>query len=140
MSPHGAGPAPTPAVAVGAVVIDEGRLLLVRRGRAPARGYWSVPGGKVEPGETLAEAVEREVREETALEVVCGPFVGWVERRGPGYHYVIMDFRADLDGPGADPVAGDDADRVDWIALDELDGVELVDGLREFLAEHDIIG
>ena len=67
-------------VAVGAVVVDHDRLLLVRRGRGPAQGAGRCPAARCEPGETLAEAVTRELREETGLEGVCGPFIGWAER------------------------------------------------------------
>ena len=77
---------PRPEVAVGAIAVDDDRLLLVRRGHGPAAGLWSVPGGRVEPGETLAEAVVRELGEETGLEGVAEQFVGWVERIGEGYH------------------------------------------------------
>ena len=131
-------PGPRPEVAVGAVVVDRGRLLLVRRGRGPAVGSWSVPGGRVEPGETLVRAVEREVAEETALEVTCGPFVGWVERIGPDHHYLIMDFLATPTGR-TDVVAGDDADAVAWVDLGRVPEVDLVDGLLEFLSEHRIL-
>lgn len=105
---------------VGAVVIDDGRLLLIKRGRGAAVGQWSVPGGRVEPGETLAEATEREVLEETGLAVACGTFIGWVERISGVYHFVIMDFYADLRTEGigpADASAGDDAAEVAWVPL-----------------------
>jgi len=125
-------------VAVGAVVIDRGRLLLVRRGRGPGLGEWSVPGGRVEPGETLAEAVEREVAEETALTVRCGPFIGWVERIGSGHHFVIMDFRAELIGSDG-ATAGDDAAEVAWVELDDVPDWGLVAGLLDFLGDHQII-
>ena len=103
---------------VGAVVTDEtGRYLLVRRGREPARGSWSVPGGRVEPGETDAEAVAREVREETGLDVEVLELVGYVERPGPdGSTYAIHDYRCRLTA-GSEPAAaraGDDADAVGW--------------------------
>ena len=81
-----------PEVAVGAVCAHADALLLVRRGRGPAAGEWSVPGGRVEWGETLHEAVVRETAEETGLEVVVDRFLGWVERIDETYHYVILDF------------------------------------------------
>jgi 8-oxo-dGTP diphosphatase len=126
-----------PEVAVGAVVVDDGALLLVRRGRGPAAGEWSVPGGRVERGETLAEAVVREVAEETGLEVVCGPLLGWVERISDDHHHVILDFEATL--LGGSLVAGDDAAEAAWIPAGEVTELRLVDGLAEFLADHGII-
>ena len=97
-----------PELCVGAIAVDEGRLLLVRRGRGQAAGAWSVPGGRVEAGETLAEAVLRELAEETGLEGVCDELVGWVERMGPDHHYVILDFAVTVLEP-REPRAGDDA-------------------------------
>jgi mutator protein MutT len=127
-----------PEVCVGAIVVDDDRLLMVRRGQLPAVGEWSVPGGRVESGETLVEAVVREVAEETGLEVVCGELVGWVERIGPGYHFVILDFHATVldDRP---PIAGTDAAEVAWVPLTELAERPVVDGLVEFLHDHAII-
>jgi 8-oxo-dGTP diphosphatase len=95
---------------VGAVVHDPvGRLLLIRRGHAPHAGAWSLPGGRVEAGETPEQAVEREVREETGLEVRAGDPVGRVQIRGDGVVYDVLDLACTLVGPGDDPVAGDDA-------------------------------
>lgn len=118
--------------------MDDDRLLVVRRGRGPAAGRWSVPGGRVEAGETLAEAVVREVREETGLEAVCGELVGWVERIGDGHHFVILDFRVQVLDAG-DPVAGDDAAEAAWVPLTEVADLALVDGLAEFLHDHGIL-
>jgi 8-oxo-dGTP diphosphatase len=99
---------------------------------------WSLPGGRVEPGETLAEAVVRELAEETAVEAVCDQFVGWVERIGTDYHYVILDFRVAVLAAGP-PVAGDDAAEAAWVPLGEVAELRLVDGLAEFLHEHGVI-
>lgn len=127
-----------PEVCVGAVVVDAEELLLVRRGRGPAAGFWSVPGGRVERGETLAEAVVREVLEETGLEVVCGDLLGWVERIGDEHHFVILDFAALL-LDHRDPVPGDDAVDAAWVPLPEVSSLDLVDGLAGFLHEHGVI-
>ncbi len=127
-----------PELCVGASGVHDDRLLLVRRGRGPSAGAWSVPGGRVEPGETLAEAVVRELREETALEGVCGDLVGWVERIGPDFHYVILDFAATA-LEAVEPVAGDDAAEAAWVPLSSVVDHRLVDGLAEFLHDHAII-
>ncbi len=127
-----------PQLCVGAIAVNAERLLMVRRGRGPAAGEWSVPGGRVERGETLAEAVLRELAEETGLDGVCDELIGWVERIGPEHHFVILDFRVSvLDG--ADPVAGSDAAEAAWVPLDEVAELRLVDGLAEFLHEHGIL-
>jgi mutator protein MutT len=128
-----------PELCVGALAVHDGRLLLVRRGHGPAAGEWSVPGGRVEAGETLAEAVVRELAEETGLEGVCDRFVGWVERIGPEHHFVILDFSVSLLDPSAAPVAGDDAVEAAWLEADALDGLRLVEGLRDFLEEHGVL-
>jgi mutator protein MutT len=127
-----------PEVCVGAIAVDADRLLLIRRGRGAAAGEWSIPGGRVEPGETLAEAVVRELAEETNLEGVCNDLVGWVERISEDTHYVILDFRVDvLDA--RDPVAGDDAAEAAWVSLHEVADLQLVEGLAEFLHENGIL-
>ena len=128
-----------PQVAVGAVVAVEDRLLLVQRAEPPAAGRWSVPGGKVEAGELLAAAVEREVAEETGIAVRCGSFIGWVERIAEGQHFVILDFEAHV-VPGGDaaPVAGDDASAARWVPTAELAALDLVDGLAQFLECHGV--
>ncbi len=127
-----------PQVCVGAIAVSRGRLLLVRRGHGPAAGEWSVPGGRVEFGELVAEAVVRELREETGLEAVCGAFVGWVQRVSADEHFVILDHRADV-MTDDEPVAGDDAAEAAWVDLDDVAGLNLVDGLAEFLHDHGII-
>ncbi|MFN2503269.1 MAG: NUDIX hydrolase [Acidimicrobiales bacterium] len=123
---------------VGAIAVLDDRLLLIRRGTGPAAGEWSIPGGRVEPGETLAEAVVRELAEETGIEGVCDRLVGWVERIGPDHHFVILDFAVTvLDPTGL--VAGGDAAEAEWVPLDDVLHRRLVEGLAEFLHEHGII-
>lgn len=119
---------------VGAVVHDgTGRLLLVRRGRPPHRGRWSLPGGRVETGESPERAVEREVLEETGLVVRAGRPVGRVRIQGDGVVFDVVDLACELVGPGAVPVAGDDAADVVFADADILDRLECTPLLRETL-------
>lgn len=126
---------------VGAIVVHDRRLLLVRRGREPGRGLWSVPGGRLEPGETLAEGCAREVLEETGLRVLPGVLVGTVERPGiDGATYVIDDVDCavatgtERDARGLPRVvAGDDADDVRWATYDDLAVLDLVPQLLDTL-------
>ncbi|GAA0406664.1 NUDIX hydrolase [Acrocarpospora corrugata] len=113
---------------VGAVIrAADGRLLLVRRGRPPGEGLWSVPGGRVEAGECDAEALVREVREETGLDVTAGGLAGTVIR--PPYE--IHDYYAAA--VGGELRAGDDAAEVRWVSDAELRRLPLTDGLLDFL-------
>lgn len=128
---------------VGGIVLDpRGRLLLVLRGQEPAKGTWSVPGGRVEDGETDAEATVREVLEETGLRVVVDRWVGTVERDAPGGAvYVIRDHLCRLEH-GVDPAAaqgGDDADQAAWFAPGELDLLHTSPGLVEALTGWGIL-
>jgi ADP-ribose pyrophosphatase YjhB (NUDIX family) len=132
---------PAPQVAVGAVALRERELLLIRRGHGPAAGRWSVPGGRVHFGEDLREAVVRELYEETGLEGVVTSFLGWVERIGTDpepYHFVILDFAVDILDPD-NPTPGDDAKEAKWVPFEELDQLHLVDGLEDFLTEHNVL-
>ena len=127
----------------GAVVRDAaGRILLVRRGTEPGRGLWSVPGGRVEPGESTEQAAVREVGEEAGLRIVVEALAGTVERPGPGgVVYVIDDYVA-APAPGVDPTdvrAGDDADEVRWVDAEELGRLPCVDGLLEALTGWDLL-
>jgi 8-oxo-dGTP diphosphatase len=138
MVPEAAGGAPLPVVAcVGAVVHDQvGRLLLVQRGREPALGSWALPGGRVEAGESPEQAVEREVLEETGLQVRAGALVGRVCLPGVGAVYDVLDFVCTLVEPDAEPVAGDDAVDALFADASTLESLacspHLVDTLRDW--------
>ncbi|MDL4819790.1 NUDIX hydrolase [Actinomadura opuntiae] len=125
---------------VGGIVRDgAGRLLLVRRGRPPGVGLWSVPGGRVEPGEDDAAAVARELREETGLDVAVGALAGSVDRPGPGgVVYEIHDYAARA--VGGELRAGDDAAEVRWVTPAELRELPLTEGLVEALETWGLLG
>jgi 8-oxo-dGTP diphosphatase len=129
---------PRPELCVGAIAVEEGRILLIRRGHEPALGAWSVPGGRVERGETIAQAVQRELAEETGLDSVCEHLVGWAERISDSHHFVILDFAVTIVTPAA-PVAASDAAEVAWVRLDQLSELALTEGLAEFLHDHGIL-
>ncbi len=124
---------------VGGVLHDDaGRLLLVLRARAPAAGTWSLPGGRVEPGESDAEAVLRELQEETGLEVAAGALVGRVAREGPGgSRYDINDYACTV--VGGTLTAGDDAADVRWVTRQELAGLTCSPGLVETLTDWGVL-
>ena len=113
-----------PIVAVGAVIIDDERVLLIKRANEPSKGEWSLPGGAVEVGESLEAALAREVREETCLDITVGPVVEVLDRIRRDevdrvvYHYVIVDYLCCRHGGTA--TCGSDADEVRWAALDDL--------------------
>ena len=113
-----------PVVGVGGVVIADGQALLIRRGHPPLEGEWSIPGGKLEVGETLVDAVRRELAEETGIEVRVGDLIEVFERifpdgKGqPKYHYVIVDYLCEVIGGAAR--AGSDVTDVAWVEESEL--------------------
>jgi 8-oxo-dGTP diphosphatase len=107
-----------PQVAVGAVVVSDGALLMVQRGREPAQGLWSIPGGRVEFGEYLADALVREVKEETDLDIEVGDLIGIAEVVGDP-HYVILDFGARVVGSNKPTPSGDVAE-ARWVTFEEV--------------------
>ena len=125
---------------VGAVVTDEqGRLLMIKRGHEPGTGLWSIPGGRIEPGETDAEALVREMLEETGLTVQPGRLLGRVRRPGAGRTVIdIRDYAVTVTGGTQRP--GDDAADVRWVAATEMDSLEITEGLIEALTEWGVLG
>lgn len=126
-----------PQIAVGAVVLREGSLLMVKRGRAPAEGLWTIPGGRVRHGEYLADAVRREVKEETGIDVEVGRLLGAFEVRGPE-HYVILDHLATAPET-TPPVAADDASDARWVPLAEIGALDCTPRLVETLRAWDVL-
>ncbi len=127
-----------PFLAVSAAIIRDGKILIVRRGRAPARGMFTLPGGVVEAGETLFEAVKREVKEETALEIEPVALAGHRELIGRDAdgrvqrHFVILSFAARW--VSGEPVLNDELSEAHWLAPHELAGRETTDGLAQIVA------
>ena len=127
-----------PRAAVGAIVLHEGRVLLVKRGTEPGVGTWSIPGGSIDLGETLGEAAEREVFEETGIRVEAGPAVYSFDRLVYDedgrirFHYVIVDVLSEY--VSGHPVPGDDAADAGWFSPSDLEGLDVslatLDALR----------
>lgn len=124
-----------PVCGVGAVVVDNGRLLMVKRGRPPGQGLWAVPGGKVDYGESMVEAVRREVFEETGLLVRPGRVLWAGDSIGPGeppsWHFCLVDFLCTVET--GELRAGDDAAAVEWVALDSATDRELTPTMYDLL-------
>ena len=125
---------------VGAVVKDDqGRLLLIKRGHAPGAGLWSLPGGRIEPGETDAEALVREMHEETGLVIEAGQLIGTVRRPAQdGAVLDIRDYAATVTGGSLRP--GDDAADARWVDASELASLPLTEGLAETLTGWGVLG
>src|SRR6185295_12226417 len=121
-----------PEVAVGVILFDEaGRVLLIERGHEPAKGRWSVPGGRVERGERLAEACLRELRAETGLVARLGPLCEVAEYIDEAHHYVILDYVATE--PAGELCAGEDAAAARFFTLAEVAGLPTTAGLLPVL-------
>jgi 8-oxo-dGTP diphosphatase len=127
-------PPPYPQLAVSAAIFRDGKILLVRRAKSPARGFYSLPGGRVEFGETLHAALHREVAEETALKIEIIDLAAWrevVPDTGGGGHYLIMSFAARWSA--GEPVLNDELDDYKWLAPDALGELKMTFGLQEVI-------
>lgn len=122
-----------PVPCVGVVCWRDGKVLLIRRGRAPRLGEWSIPGGRVEPMETLQTAALRELREETGVDAEITGLVEVYEIIEPGYHYVLIDYAATW--TGGEPVAADDASEANFVPFEEALNLVAHDDLRDVLVK-----
>jgi 8-oxo-dGTP diphosphatase len=123
-----------PQLAVSAAIFRDGKILLVRRARSPAKGFYSLPGGRVEFGETLHAALHREVDEETRLKIEIVDLAGWrevVPAAGGGGHYLIMSFAARW--ASGEPVLNDELDDVRWLNPDALGDLAITAGLQDII-------
>ena len=121
-----------PQVAVGAILTDaEGRVLLIKRGHQPNQGKWSVPGGRVESGEKLEQALLRELHAETGLTARCGALAEVLEYIDDHYHYIILDYL--MTEPAGELRAGEDAADARFVALDDIGSYDTTAGLLDVL-------
>jgi mutator protein MutT len=126
---------PKPEIGVAGIVFNQQQqVLLIKRNQAPASGLWSIPGGKLEPGESLPAACEREIKEETGLNTKALQIVAVVERQLEGFHFVIIDFLAELVSDNTvPPVAQSDVTEARWVSIDDLKNYPLVMGLADII-------
>ena len=129
-----------PVVGVGAIIVSEGKILLEKRKNEPSRGKWSIPGGLVELGESVEQAVIREVKEETGLDVEAPRLIDVVDNISSDakgkvkYHYVIVDYLVNI--RGGLPKAASDADELKWVPLSEVEEYDLTKSFRDFFQRN----
>lgn len=129
-----------PVVGVGAIILDGDKILLEKRKNAPSKGKWTVPGGLVELGERVEQAVIREVKEETGLEVIEPRFVDIVdhisldEKGAVKYHFVIIDYLVTV--KSGEPKAASDADALKWVPFNEVEQYDLTESFRRFFRQN----
>jgi ADP-ribose pyrophosphatase YjhB (NUDIX family) len=127
-----------PVLGAAAVIVHDGRVVLIRRGQPPDAGEWSIPGGAVELGEPVEAALRREVREETGLEITIGELLEIYERverdvdGGVRFHFVVLDYRCAV--VGGRLTAGDDAADAAWVDRADLDRYAIADSVRHVIA------
>jgi 8-oxo-dGTP diphosphatase len=123
-----------PQLAVSAAIFRDDKILLVRRARSPGKGFYSLPGGRVEFGESLHTALHREVDEETALKIEIVDLAGWREvlpAASGGGHYLVMSFAARWSS--GEPVLNDELDDFRWLPPDALGDLQMTGGLQEVI-------
>ena len=126
-----------PIIGVGALILKRDRILMAQRGKEPLKGWWSLPGGALETGETLVDGVRREVREETGLDIRPLGVLEIFERimrdasGAPEYHYVLIDYMCRVIGGTLAP--GDDVCAVEWVRLCDLPQLEITEGTLEVI-------
>ncbi len=129
-----------PEVAVGALVLRDNKVLLVKRNHPPAQGLWALPGGRVNLGETLQQAAQREIKEETGLDIIPGPPIysfDSIHRDSDGqvrFHYVIIDLLAEY--KSGTLKAGDDASEVGWFSLDDLEKIQVNESTKKLVKQY----
>ncbi|MDD5712843.1 MAG: NUDIX hydrolase [Smithellaceae bacterium] len=130
----------SPRVGVGAIVITDGRVLLVKRGVAPSQGLWAIPGGLLELGETLQQGAEREIREETGIVIKAGEpvftfdFFEWDQKGRLRFHYVIVDLAAEY--VGGEVAGASDALEARWLTVEDLASLDVAK--KTILALHKV--
>lgn len=129
-----------PIVAVGALIIKDDKALLVRRATQPLKGKWTLPGGAVGLGETLADAVRREIKEEVCLDIAVGDIVGVFDRIYPDaagtaeYHYVLIDYLCTVSA--GQPRAASDVEAARWFARAEIEAMDMPPFTKELILRH----